>query len=253
MITTYPLIIRFVPALSLLTIGLFLSNGLLVELALNWLLLLLFTKKDLAALGFVPEKRRMIHFTAGFALAAFIYSFNIFLQTIFSDSEWLRNETYTLSKFFSASWWTMQSVLYEELIFRGALLYIAITKLGVKKACLLSAVCFGVYHWFSMNAFGNWLFMLGIFLITGCMGYIFALAYAKTSSLYLPIALHFGWNLMNTVIFSQGPIESQLFLAKRGEQFTQIEGFIVMLIQSFLLPVAAFIYIKKLRPSKYPV
>ncbi len=37
----------------------------------------------------------------------------------------------------------------------GEDLYIAIKKLGVTKACILSAICFGIYHWFSHEVIGN--------------------------------------------------------------------------------------------------
>lgn len=41
--------------------------------------------------------------------------------------------------------------------------------------------------------------------LAGFMGYVFAIAYAKTKSLILPFGLHLGWNLVNNSIFSNGP------------------------------------------------
>ena len=58
--------------------------------------------------------------------------------------------------------------------------------------------------------------MLYIFLVTGCSGWMFAYAYAKTKSLYAPIGLHLGWNLVTAVVFSAGPIGQQL-LTQQGE------------------------------------
>lgn len=176
---------------------------LLIELAISWLLLWIFKKENLRVLGLLPSMKRWENVIFGFLIAAFICGFNYFLQTIFSGSSWFLNTDFTLQDFFYSSWWNLRSVLYEEFIFRGALLYLAINFIGVKKGCILSAICFGIYHWFSMNAFGNWWFMIYLFLGTGIMGYIFAWAYAKTNSLYLPIGLHFGWNFLNNVIFSR--------------------------------------------------
>lgn len=246
MIIRYSLILKFIPSILILAAGFLLSNGLLVELSISWILLLLVEKKGLGVLGILPTKKRIIHLLVGFGIAVSICAFNYYLQTIFSGSVWLFNKSFTASKFFSGSWWTMQSVLYEELIFRGALLYIAIKKIDSKKACILSAICFGVYHWFSMNAFGNWVFMSYLFIGTGIMGYIFALAYAKTNSLYLPIGLHFGWNFINTMIFSQGPIGNQLLILKKGDFFSLIENIIVMLVQFLVFPLLAFLYIKNI-------
>jgi membrane protease YdiL (CAAX protease family) len=244
MITKYPLIFRFTPALLLFVIGFFLSDGLLVELSISWVLLLLFEKKDPRVLGIVPSKARAVDLIVGFSIAASICAFNYYLQIVFSGSTWSLNKSFTPSNFFAGSWWAMRSVLYEELIFRGALLYIAINKIGAQKACLLSAVCFGIYHWFSMNALGNWGITAFLFFGTGIMGYVFALAYAKTKSLYLPTGLHFGWNFVNTIIFSQGPIGNQLLIIKRGEFFNVYENIVVMVVQYLALPVLAFLYIK---------
>ncbi len=51
--------------------------------------------------------------------------------------------------------WNINSVLFEELLFRGYLLYKAIEWLGARKGCFLSAIAFGVYHWFSYGVIGN--------------------------------------------------------------------------------------------------
>ncbi|MFD2144943.1 CPBP family intramembrane glutamic endopeptidase [Mucilaginibacter antarcticus] len=237
------------PSLLIAAVGFFLSDGLLVEIAINWLLLILIETKGLGVLGLTPTPRRGVHLLAGFGIAAGMACFNWYLQTIFSGSVWSLNPSFTPARFLDGTWWTMQSVLYEELIFRAALLYIAINKIGVRGACWLSAICFGAYHWFSMNAFGNPVQMAFIFIVTGAMGYIFALAYAKTKSLYLPIALHFGWNFINTVIFSQGPIGNQLLILKRGELFNAYENTIVMLVQYVAFPALAYWYIVKRKPQ----
>lgn len=223
---------------------------LLVIFAISWLLLWLFRKEDPRVLGLIPSLKRIEHFIFGILIAAFICGFNYFLQTIFSGSNWLLNKDFTIQDFFNSSWWNLHSVLYEELLFRGALLYLAINLIGIKKGCILSSICFGIYHWFSMNAFGNWWLMIYLFLGTGIMGYILALAYAKTNSLYLPIGLHFGWNFLNNVVFSQGPLGNQLLLLEVGERFSVFENIIVVVVSTFLLPFCAFLYIKKLKAEK---
>ena len=95
-----------------------------------------------------------------------------------------------------------------------------------------------------MNAFGNPVVMAFLFFATGIMGYVFALAYAKTKSLYLPIALHFGWNFVNNMVFSEGPLGNQLLILKKGELFTMPENIVVMLVKFLALPIVGFLYIK---------
>lgn len=217
---------------------------LLVELAISWLVLWLAQKKGLSVLGILPNRTRALQLLIGFFGACLLCSFNFFLQTIFSASHWLWNKALTLQSTLNSVWWILHSVLYEELIFRGALLYVAMQKVGIKKACLLSAIAFGIYHWFSMNAFGQWVQMGYLLVATGVMGYLFALAYAKTKSLYLPIGIHFGWDLISTFFFSQGPLGNQLLILQAGERFSLIENILVMLVSAFALPLITYIYLK---------
>jgi membrane protease YdiL (CAAX protease family) len=112
----------------------------------------------------------------------------------------------------SAVWWNIKSVLYEELIFRAAILYILIKRLGAGWGIVLSSIGFGVYHWFSMEVLGNVPGMIQIFLVTGLMGLVLAYGFWKTGSMLAAIGIHLGWNITQSVIFSGGPIGKQLFI-----------------------------------------
>ena len=221
--------------------------GIIVELLISWILLWIFDKKHLSVLGFAPTNKRLVHFIIGllFAIACCVL-FNL-MATGFSGNGWKRNEQFSGLDVLNGLWWNVKSVLYEELIFRGALLYIAIKKLGALKACILSAACFGVYHWFSYNSFGNPFQMTMVFLITGIMGFALAYAFYKTASLYLPIAIHLGWNFINSIIFSNGSTNPQLFVTVNNNR---LEGFIsvlVFLFQSLALPVLVILYSNTLK------
>ena len=219
--------------------------GILVQLALSWLLLWLFAKKHLTALGILPTKSRLINLLIGFLFAALCCILYFGIKTYFDKGTWTINKNFTGIVALKSSWWVLISVLFEELIFRGALLYIAIKLIGITKACILSAVCFGIYHWFSFGAFGNPVQMIIIFLMTGFWGYMFAMAFARTRSLYLPIGLHFGWNLVSTVVFSNGPLGNQLILKYNGLFLTIIPSLIVFALQVFPLPVITFWYLRR--------
>ena len=84
--------------------------------------------------------------------------------------------------------------------------------LGVAYAIVISAVAFGIYHWFSFGIIGNATQMVYVFIITGIMGVLLAYAYTKTYSLYIPIAIHFGWNLMHSFIFSSFILMNGVYL-----------------------------------------
>ncbi len=129
-----------------------------------------------------------------------------FLEKVLSSAEWTINDNMLSIELLQRFWWDFRSVLTEELLFRGALLYILIQRLGEKKAILISAIAFGIYHWFSFGIIGNLVPMIVVFLGTGLMGYVWGLAFAKTRSILLPLGLHLGWNFTLNSMFSQGPL-----------------------------------------------
>jgi len=219
--------------------------GLVVELIVSWLLLWFVEKQHLSALGFFPTKSRIENIIAGLLVSSLVCAIYHLSTTISAGNTWNLNRQYNAQLFLEASWWAMKSVLFEEFIFRGALLYIAIQKLGVNKACLLSAASFGVYHWFSYNVFGNPLPMLIIFVITGIAGLTFAYAFAHTRSMYLPIALHFGWNLVQDVVLSNGPLGDQMFISENNDRIQGVWYSVATLFQLLALPALTFWYLKK--------
>jgi uncharacterized protein len=218
--------------------------GIIVELIISWLLLWFIVKKHISVLGFRPSKNRITNLVIGILIAGSCCTVWQLMTTAFIDNNWVLNKQVTAKGIVESSRWIFVSVLYEELIFRGALLYIAITKLGVTKACILSAVCFGIYHWFSYNVFGNPLMMAVVFLMTATVGLSWAYAFAKTKSLYLPTGLHFGWNLFSVVVFSNGNFGQAVLVKVSANQVQGAASWLVFLFQVLALPVLTFLYLK---------
>ncbi|MEF9479596.1 CPBP family intramembrane metalloprotease [Chryseobacterium sp. 1B4] len=218
--------------------------GIIIELIISWMLLKFGAKKDLSVLGFKPSQRRLIHWCIGFLLAAAVCSLYHIMTTAFISNSWILNKQLTFSAALISLWWVVKSVLFEELLFRGALLYLAIEKWGATKACILSAICFGIYHWFSYNAFGNPFQMGIIFVMTGIFGWMLAVSFAKTRSMYFPIAIHLGWNLVNIIVFSNGPLGKQLFMKANETHLEGIPSLLVFLFQIFALPLLVYSYFK---------
>lgn len=185
--------------------------GIIVQLAISWLIIWLFEKGNLSFLGFYPTKKRLIGFAVFFIVTAVCCSSDFFMRMIFAQQRWELSPKLSFNTILTGTWWNIKSVLFEELIFRGVLFYILIKKLGHTRAIIISATAFGMYHWFSQGSLGNPVQMLITFIITGTMGLVYAYGYSKTFSLYIPIAIHLGWNVTSSVIFSQGNIGNQLF------------------------------------------
>lgn len=224
--------------------------GILVELLISWLLLRWFNKSNLSVLGITLSQKNTFNFLVGFLAASFFCVFYYIANSYLANTHYNINEEFRTHQFFKSTWWVLSSVLFEELIFRGALLYILIKKIGIKKACIISAIAFGIYHWFSFGAFGNPVQMAIVFVMTGIWGLMFAFTYAKTKTIYLPIGLHLGWNLIHTVIFSKGPLGYQFLLINSNKKLDGIVSLLFFLIQIIGLPIITYFYLKRLDRKK---
>ena len=85
--------------------------------------------------------------------------------------------------------------VFEEVLLRGIVFRIAEEKLGSHISLFLSALIFGAVH--LMNPDSSLISSLCI----GIVGYIFGAAYIYSRSLWLPIAIHFSWNFVQSGIF----------------------------------------------------
>lgn len=215
--------------------------GIIVQLAISWLLVWLIYKEDLGFLGFFPTKKRLNDFTLFLIVTAACCAFGFLLRFLFDNEKWMINPKLNISLILDGVWWNIKSVLFEELIFRGVIFYILIKKLGAAKAIIISAVAFGIYHWFSFGILGDVKQMVIVFFMTGLMGLLLAYGYAKTFSLYIPFAIHLGWNLTQGFIFSNGPIGNGIFIPIKDQ--AQINVGYVIFFCILLLPVISMLLI----------
>ncbi len=223
--------------------------GILVELIISWLLLKFILNENLGALGFKPDRERGLEFIAGLLWPVLYVALFQFSVSWLVHNPYLLNYNYNFKALLNAAYYVFKSVAYEDLIFRGALLYILIKKVGPQKAVLISAVAFGIYHWFSWSAFGNPAQMAIVFLMTGAGGYVFALAFEKTRSMYLPFALHFAVDFANMVLFSQDKGMGKQLLIKTFQQDPVSPGslisIIVLVINFIGFPLFTWLILKK--------
>jgi len=103
--------------------------------------------------------------------------------------------------------WVMANVLiylllmvavafYEELAYRGYILQNLNADWAVIVAVVASSLLFGLFHGLNPNV--TWLALVNIFLA----GVVLAACYLVTRSLWLPMAFHFSWNVVQGAIFS---------------------------------------------------
>jgi membrane protease YdiL (CAAX protease family) len=222
--------------------------GIVVQLIVSWLLLYFFEKENLSVLGFAPTKQRLIDFAIGTALPVVYFSIVFLAISYFADNPYKLNPDYTSGKFFSSLLYILKSVVFENLIFTGALLYILIKRIGATRATIVSGVAFGIYHWFSWNLFGQPFPMAVVFLSTGVVGYLWALAFYNTGSVYLPFALHLGVNFVTMILFSKDKSLGMQLLINSFEKDPSVPGGVISLILALLyflgFPLLSYFYIR---------
>lgn len=218
--------------------------GILAAITISWLLLYLIEKKNILALGFLPMRKRFKQFFIGFLISGILCILNQYLESYLKSSAWILNKEITSEIILKSFWWDLKSVLTEELIFRGALLYILIQKIGSRKSIFISAISFGIYHWFSYGVLGNVMAMVLVFIGTGLMGYAWAWAFSKTKSIMLPFGLHLGWNFIYNTLFSKGPLGELVLISQGGNELTDWASLLNFISGLVIVPMLVMIYVR---------
>ncbi len=215
----------------------------LIFIILTWLSVYFFEKKNIFQTWLTPAEQRVREFIVGFLFMGLLCILSQLILSQISGLSWTISEETSLRKFLNSIALDIYSVLFEELLFRGVLLYGLIKYTTEQKGILISAAAFGIYHWYTFGVLGNVLGMSLVFLTTGFMGFVFAKAYAQTKSIILPIGLHLGWNSVNNSIFSNGP-NGIIFLTP--DQTVELEGYfaIISFAWYLIVPAAALLFLK---------
>jgi len=188
--------------------------GILVILIVSWLLLYFIENKNLMVLGFLPISKVIMEFSIGVLFILIITLIFVGIDTFVNSIVWQINPTIDYYNILDSILYNLRSAITEDLVFRGALLYILVSKLGIRLGTLLSAVVFGIYHWFSYGLLpGEFrLFpLLYVFIITGSIGYVWAYAYIKTQSIMMPLGFHLGSNFIYSLYFKNAAYGELVF------------------------------------------
>ena len=179
--------------------------GLVVILLISWGLLYLIEKKNLNALGLLPNGMHLGQFGLGLCLITLIGLMLIGTDTFVYSIDW----QFFGPKFglvLDAFVYHLRSALTEDLVFRGALLYILISRLGPHWGILISALCFGMYHVFSYGILHERAILIAyVIVVTGFTGSVWAFAFHKTRSIYLGLGLHVGYNMVMSCFYESQP------------------------------------------------
>lgn len=187
--------------------------GLLLILVISWALLRFIEKKNIDVLGVIPYPNRILQFFIGFVFMMLLCLFMVTAETYILNVEWEQKETINYSLILQSFLYHIRSALTEDLIFRGAILYVLIQRMGSKIAILLSALCFGVYHVFSYGMMGEGIIpIVYVVLVTGFTGYVWAFTFYKTKSIMLGLGFHLGYNFLMTFFYESYPYGELIFI-----------------------------------------
>ena len=180
-------------------------------LAISWLIIWLFEKGNLSVLGLTPTKERLKYCIILFIVSAVFSATAFLLRMYFAKEEYTISNSITTKSIILETWFQIRTVLTEELLFRGVLLYILIKKIRKTKAIIISAVLFAALHVINAGVWGNFTEIIILFIFTFSMGLLLAYSYARTFSLLIPFAIHYGWNLTQNYIFPDIAMGNHIF------------------------------------------
>lgn len=224
-------------------------------LAISWLLVWLFEKGNLSVLGLVPSKGTLKYFTILFIVSAIISATAFLLRMYFAKEAYTITPSLTARSVLLETWYQFRSVFTEELLCRGVLLYILIKKAGPVKAIIISSVLFAVLHWINAGVWGDLTQMIIVFSFTFAMGLLLAYAYARTFSILIPFAIHFGWNLVQNYIFPGTATGNHIFTLAAPPPTVTISYFAfftMLLLPKIAVLVIDYFIVKRHAPIKLP-
>lgn len=225
--------------------------GLLVIIVVSGVLLHFIEKKSITVLGIIPNQKHILQFVIGFMCIVFIVLLSIYIETLVKSIHWeMKPMNYEVT--FKAFLYHLKSALTEDLVFRGAILYILIRKIGAKWAILIAALSFGIYHVFSYGmALDRMIPIAYVILITGCTGYVWGYAFEKTKSIALGLGLHLGFNIVMTFFYPLQPYGELLFTEVSRVNFSEWNEVYFSLIKGLFPSILTFVFIKILLKSNF--
>ncbi len=184
----FPIIIAFIgaPVLVISTLGTFAAAAVANTLALR-----IYERGNLSdiGLGWTAASRRNLSLgmLGGIGAALVVVAIPLILRV--ADLESVPDEHFRWPSLVFVSILLLFGAVGEEMLFRGYGFQVLVKGMGAYATILPVAVLFGLAHSQNLN-FGP-LALLNTILWGVVLGY----AYLRSGDLWLPIGLHFGWNL----------------------------------------------------------
>jgi membrane protease YdiL (CAAX protease family) len=212
--------------------------------------------QDLSVLGLIPTKRNIGFLPIGLLLGVFFYATGMYLVLLYKGLQISYNSAADYSVIAAGVLFFIAGVLNEELIFRGYCFEQTVNRYGVITANVVFAFLFLVWHWFAWDAWGNYGLMISA--ITVCFGhFLFATAYLKSGTLFLPIGIHLGnnWAVKHFAVYqsAEDPVNAgSIFLVTGSAESTTTNEVLTVIISIGWMLIFTWL-IGKFTPKHRPV
>src|SRR6516165_4879743 len=145
------------------------------------------------------ERQSLRLFALGFFIGALLMSLDVFAaSTIGGMTSHLHINAHTPNRIVIVALLLAVGSLLEELGFRGYPFQRLLESVGPVWAIIVFSALFSAVHLANPENGGFWSWS---FANTLLVGVLFAIAFLRTRSLWLPIGIHFGWNLFQGTVF----------------------------------------------------
>jgi uncharacterized protein len=183
-------------------------------------------------LGLNTSKRTIIIAAILFAVTSLCCLSEYFFRIILAEEKFAVNDRLAADIVLTGLLETGRSVLFEELLCRGVLLVFLMKKFGNKPAIVMSAIMFGVLHLLTIADWSNIPQVTLTFFFPFVFGLVMAYAFAKSGSIYLPLAIHLGWNIIQNFVFPGNPNITPFFV-RSDQPIVTVSYFAFFLIFAF--------------------
>lgn len=221
-------------------------------LAISWLIIWLIERGNLSTLGFLPTFQTGKYFAILFIVSALVSATYFLLKMWLAKEVYILNDGLTFYSFFKESWYQIRTVLTEELICRGVILYLMIKKWGQRYAIIYSSILFAVLHGLNAGVWDNVVNLVLVFVSTFSMGLLLAYAYARSRSILLPFGIHLGWNWVQNYVFPDNPMGSHVFVLEGPPPvvtISYIAFFTMLFFPKVAVLVINYVIIRSYKPA----
>jgi len=157
--------------------------------------------KNLSALGFDFKKRNIMFLPIGLMVGIVAFVTGFYLRTFITGEKWNINYSLDYQQILQNLYWVLPTVAVQEFIVRGYCFTKIIDMSNQTIAIIICGLLFISMH----NIWnGNIIQMLAFAAVLFIGHLLFCVALLKSRTIYFAIGLHWGNNLANSNLFTEG-------------------------------------------------